>query len=149
MIRAVLDANALASGFAGARLPESTPGELIRRWQAGAFELVSSEPLLRELVTTLRQAYFRARLSPARQSRAAALVRYGATQIPLTVPVNGVATHPEDDMVLATAVSANVDYLVTGDERFRRQVPTYQGVRLVSPAEFLAILQEESEARSL
>jgi predicted nucleic acid-binding protein len=56
------------------------------------------------------------------------------------VTVAGVATHPEDDLVLATALSAGADYLVTGDRRFRTRVPHYQGVTLVSPAEFLAII---------
>jgi predicted nucleic acid-binding protein len=55
--------------------------------------------------------------------------------------VSGVATHPEDDLVLATAVSAGADYLVTGDIRFRTRVPSYQGISLVSPSEFLAIIQ--------
>jgi len=57
------------------------------------------------------------------------------------VIVSGIATHPEDDLVLATALSAGADYLVTGDRRFRTRVPHYQGITLISPAEFLAIIQ--------
>jgi predicted nucleic acid-binding protein len=58
---------------------------------------------------------------------------------PITVHVSGVATHPEDDLVLATAVSAEADYLVTGD-RHLLSLGQYQGVRIVTPRDFAAIL---------
>ena len=47
------------------------------------------------------------------------LVRYflenDAMLTPLTAEVHGVATHPEDDLILATALSGQANYLVTGD----------------------------------
>ena len=52
------------------------------------------------------------------------------------VEVSGVASHWQDDLILAAAVSGNADYLVTGDAEFRR-VGEYQGVKLRTPAEFL------------
>jgi len=58
----------------------------------------------------------------------------------IAVQVAGVATHPEDHLVLAAAISARVDYLVTSDRRFRTRVPRYEGIVLLSPAEFLTIL---------
>jgi predicted nucleic acid-binding protein len=51
---------------------------------------------------------------------------------------------PEDDPILATALSAHVDYLVTGDQRLRDRVPSFQGIPLVSPAAFLDVLNRES-----
>jgi predicted nucleic acid-binding protein len=57
--------------------------------------------------------------------------------------VAGVATHPEDDPILATALSARADYLVTGDLRLQRRVPTFQGIPLVLAADFLDILNRE------
>ena len=58
---------------------------------------------------------------------------------PLTVSVSHIATHPEDDLVLATALSGNAQFLVTGDYKLveRKQ---YQGLILVTVREFLAIL---------
>jgi predicted nucleic acid-binding protein len=47
-----------------------------------------------------------------------------------------VATHPEDDLVLATAISAKAEYLVSGDTKLQR-LGTYEGVKIVSPREFL------------
>jgi predicted nucleic acid-binding protein len=64
-----------------------------------------------------------------------------ATLTSLTIQVRGVATHPEDDLILSTALSGGADYLVTGDAPFRKQVPAYRGVTLISPRDFLALLQ--------
>jgi uncharacterized protein len=66
---------------------------------------------------------------------------------PITVSVSGVATHPEDDLVLAAAVSAKVDYLVTGDANLRK-VDRFQGVNILSPREFLFLLEQAETTSS-
>jgi len=63
---------------------------------------------------------------------------------PLTVEVTGVATHPEDDLILATAVAGEASYLVTGDRKLRA-VGAFQGVTILSPREFLARLAQAGE----
>jgi predicted nucleic acid-binding protein len=57
--------------------------------------------------------------------------------------VEGVATHPEDDLILATALSGQVDYLVTLDQQLLR-LGSYGGVQIVSPQAFLTILTTET-----
>ncbi len=51
----------------------------------------------------------------------------------------GVAADPDDDMVIATAISSDVDYLVTGDKGLL-DVGEQRGVQIVSPRRFLALL---------
>ncbi len=136
MSSAVLDTNVLASGFVGRYRLESTPGAIIRAWRSGAFQLIVSEILLIELRRTLAQPYFRQRLTDPEIADAFGLLQQEATRVSLTVTVVGVASHPEDDLVLATAASAQSDYLVTGDKRLQ-EVSVYQGVRLLSPRAFL------------
>jgi len=41
---------------------------------------------------------------------------------------------------MAIALSARADFLVTSDRRFRTRVPSYQGVTVLSPAEFVATI---------
>jgi putative PIN family toxin of toxin-antitoxin system len=136
-IRATVDANVLVVAPLSAASP---PGIIHDAWQAGRFELVISQHIIDEVERTHLKAYFQARLSNDQMTRLHYLLRYHATVVPITATVTGVATHPEDDLVLATAVSGGVDYLVTGDERFRARVPSYQAIELVNPARFLAIL---------
>lgn len=47
---------------------------------------------------------------------------------------------PEDDVVVATAVAARADYLVTGDRRHLLPLGSYQGIRVVTPRQFLDLL---------
>ena len=139
MTRATFDANVLASGTVGILRSTSTPGELVRRWWAGEFELVISTHLQGEVERTLLKPYFRRQTPVAVRDRLLAALRGLARLVPLTTWVQGVASHPEDDLVLATAVGARVDYLVTGDKQLQR-LGSYQGVVILSPRAFLEVL---------
>jgi predicted nucleic acid-binding protein len=61
--------------------------------------------------------------------------------------VRGVATHWQDDRVIATALAGSADYLVTGDKELLR-LKSYRTVRIVSPLEFLEILRVEDDSNS-
>jgi putative PIN family toxin of toxin-antitoxin system len=126
-------------------VPESATSPLIRAWRTEQFELVLSEHIVDEVQHTLAGPYFSRFLTATDQELAIAAFRRFATIVPITAVVEGVATHPEDDLVLATAVSGQVDYLVTLDQQLLR-LGTYQGVRIVSTREFLIILQAEGDA---
>jgi putative PIN family toxin of toxin-antitoxin system len=138
----VLDPNILASGVISSTGTVST---IMDVWRSGQFQVIVSAPILDELARTLQKPYFRRYLTDTQSSRFLKLLRKRVTVSPITVSVHGVATHPEDDVILATAVSAKVDYLVTGDSKLER-VGTYQGVAILSPRRFLeTITQEVSE----
>ncbi len=94
-----------------------------------------SERILLELERTLQTPYFRRRLSSQDIAEALTLLRDEATPTSITTHVTGVATHPEDDLILATAVSAQADYLITGDLQLQR-LGAYEGVTILSPALF-------------
>jgi uncharacterized protein len=145
VIRAVLDANALVSAF-----PASVGAlaELIDRWRAGQFALVVSEPILAEVERAWTKPYWSARFAPARVALVMALLRERAEITPITVHVHGVATHPEDDVVLAAAVSAQAGYLVTGDKgllglRRHRSVLILAPRDFLAPHDFLDVLEEQ------
>lgn len=140
MISAVLDTNVLVSGLIGEQKLASTPGELIRRWRVKSFELVISEHIISELADTLTDPYFVRRLSAEAVSDTLEALRLDATIQPVTVSVTGIATHPEDDMVIATALSAQCRYLVTGDKRLQDRA-AYRGTLFISPRQFLDFLE--------
>jgi putative PIN family toxin of toxin-antitoxin system len=141
VIRAVLDSNVLVSGFAGEDEASSIPGELIRRWRRDEFALTASHHILGEVSRTFAKPYFQRSLTLPQVTSAIRLLRSEAALTPITVSVARVATHPEDDLVLAAAVSAKVDYLVTGDTKLR-EVDRFQGVAILSPREFLTLLEQ-------
>jgi putative PIN family toxin of toxin-antitoxin system len=109
VIRAVLDTNVLASGFVEFAKPERAPAQLLRLWQEQRFALVVSAEILTELLNTLADSYFRRHLTAEQIDRAWLLLQEEAISTPLTSRISGVASHPEDDHVLATAVSAHAE----------------------------------------
>lgn len=129
----------IASGLVRFRLGTSPPSLILRHWVAGAFELAISETIIDEVARTLAKPYFQAHVEPELWAATITALRDEARNLTLSASVSGIATHPEDDVVLVVAVSAAADFLVTGDKQLQR-METYEGVRIVSPREFLAFL---------
>ena len=136
----VLDSNVLVSGSLRVLRPAGAPGQLLNMWAGNVFRLAISDHILVELTRTLSKPYFQERLSEAQVRRYIGLLRRQSIRTRITVEVHGVATHPEDDLVLATAVSAGAQYLATGDQKLQ-MLGVYQGVLLVSPRGLVEILE--------
>jgi putative PIN family toxin of toxin-antitoxin system len=146
VIRAVLDANTIVSGLARFRHGTSPPVVILRAWLDERFELWISDELIDEVTRTLAKRWFLQRVEPGVRQAVIAALANAAHRVSLTVAVTGVATHPEDDLVLAAAVSAGADYLVTGD-RGLQQLVRFRGVEIVSPRAFQAILEADAASR--
>lgn len=73
---------------------------------------------------------------------------YDAVEVvtPVSVPPV-VANDADDDHVVATAVAAEADFLVSGD-RDLLTIRAHAGIRIVNPAEALEILGETAPRRS-
>lgn len=140
----VLDANVIISGLISYGEPTTSPAHLLHRWINRKFSLHLSVPLLSEVIRTLESPYFRDRILLDRRTEFIALLRRESTFVSLTAQVSGRATHPEDDLILATVVSANAEYLVTGDRQLLK-LGEYEGVKIVSPADFLALLDQAAD----
>jgi uncharacterized protein len=141
MIRAVLDTNVLAS--AAIAHPGTTLATILDYVLANRFDLAISDYILVELRRTLARPYYASRITPAAAAQYVELLIALGRTVRVTESVSGVATHLEDDPILATALAARADYLVTGDLRLKRRVPSFQGIPLVLAAEFLDILNRE------
>jgi len=139
VIRAVLDTNVFVSGVLRFDTAQSPPGQILHHWLAGDVRVVTSAPLRREIERTLANSSFAARIPHAVGLRWLRSLDELAVPTEISLPVTGVATHPEDDLILATAGSAAVDYLVTGDRQLQR-LGVFEGAAIVSPGDFLDIL---------
>jgi putative PIN family toxin of toxin-antitoxin system len=100
---------------------------------------VLSEHILAEFERTLAKPWFVRELDHDRREGAIAFLRTVSDIVTPDPDVTGIATHPEDDLILATAVAGHADYLVTGDQQLLA-LGEFQGVRIVTPAAFLALL---------
>lgn len=138
MIRATYDTNTLASGASTVRGPVAF---VMNAWINDEVEMVTSEPLIDELSGTLEKHYFASRLTVEHRRSFISLVKERATIIPITTSIPKIATHPEDDIVLATAESGNVSYIVTGDHGLQN-LKQFKGIQIVNSQTFSTILRK-------
>jgi putative PIN family toxin of toxin-antitoxin system len=138
VIRAVLDTNVLISAIL---VPSGIPARILMAAFATVFSCFASEAIVGEVLTALGRGRVQRKyqLDPAFVSRVRVFPESRPVLVPVTDSVSGVATHPEDDLILATVLSARADYLVTGDRQLLA-LQSFQGVQIVSPRQFLAIL---------
>jgi predicted nucleic acid-binding protein len=54
-----------------------------------------------------------------------------------TERVTGATPDPGDEMVLECALAAEADYIVSGDKKHLLALQQFQGISIVSPADFL------------
>lgn len=82
----------------------------------------------------------KARVKPAEAGRTRAEVAVDCHVVPITALAKPVCRDPDDDAILATALAARADFLVTGDQDLLT-LGSYQGIPIVTPAECLARLR--------
>ena len=141
MLRAVLDANVLASALIR---PQGPPGQIVSLlFEEQAFDLIVSEAILAELRRCLAYPRVRKYLTATNEELDVWVTALGlvADIVKGEKLLNVVADDPGDDKYLAAAVNGNADYLVSGD-RHLLDIREYEGIRIVTPRRFLTILSE-------
>ena len=136
-MRAVIDTNVLISGL----LWNGAPHALMEYVREGALDFVISPALLAELSGTIGRAKFTAILVRSNTSHERVLteVRQLAEVIePLPLP-QPVCRDPDDDKVLALAVAAKADWIVSGDNDLLG-LKRYAGIVILPAAEALALI---------
>jgi putative PIN family toxin of toxin-antitoxin system len=134
-MRAVLDTNVVVSAL----IWGGTPFGLLEAATEGRVDLATSPALLAELAAVLRRPHLKSRLRRVRGSVEEALEFYAAFTVavtPVAVP-RAVPGDRDDDQVIAAAIAAGADIVVSGD-RHLLSLGVYETVRILSPAEALA-----------
>jgi uncharacterized protein len=130
-MRAVLDTNVLLAGL----FWRGPPYALLEQVRSGELAFISSLELLAELAEVLARPKFDAIVNRSNSSREHMLmqVRMLAEVIdppPLPQPV---CRDPDDDAVLALAIAAQVDLIVSGDEDLLSLI-SFEGIAILNPA---------------
>lgn len=130
-MRLVLDTNTALSAL----LWGGTPGRLIDAAEAGRIELVSSAALLAELQGVMAREKFARRLA-LRKLKVADLFDGYAALVMIVAPAAIAPTitrDPADDQVLAAALAAQADLIVSGDAHLL-DLKRFQGIAIVNAA---------------
>lgn len=132
-MKVVIDTNVLISGlfFGG------TPDKIIDALLLKKFDLVISTEILKEyqrVVDDLSEKYPQVEVKPLFHS--ITRLAHIAVAEPLAEQI---CSDPDDDKFIACAASSQADVIVTGDKALQ-DVKEYKGVRILSPADFMAAL---------
>ena len=136
-MRVVADTNSVVSGA----LWRGTPRQVLDSARAGRIRLFTSAVLLAELEDVLHRAKFARRLVDAGVTARSLVLGYAAlaTVVEPTATPQVIASDPDDDAVLACAVSARADVITSGDKHLLT-LGEYQGIRILTVIELLALL---------
>jgi uncharacterized protein len=135
-----VDTNLLVSGVIATGLPRRS----IDGARASEFELCTSEVLLAELLEVLSRAKFAARLAQAGLTPAGIvddLRRIAVVVQPVDTP-RVVPTDPDDDHVIAAAVTGAADLIASGDKRDLLPLGGFGGIPVITAREAVERLEE-------
>lgn len=113
MIRAVLDANVLVSAFISRR--GGAPDRIVRAWREGAFELILSPKLIAELGDVLDRPKFALQANEGRGRAYIAALTGDAVHVEDPRDPPRVSHDRGDDYLIALALAARADVIVSGD----------------------------------
>lgn len=138
-MRLVLDTNVVVSGL----LWGGAPAQLLDAAQVGEIELFTSRPLLAELSNILIRSKFAKAIAATGLPCGDLVLGYAElatvvepAQIALTI-----AKDPADDEVLACAIAAHADLIVSGDKHLHSLGGQYKGITIIRPAEATRMIE--------
>jgi uncharacterized protein len=133
-VKVVLDTNVLVSALLKR---DSVPGRLLQAVWEGTLDLVLSEPLLTELREVLDYPKIRKRLvaSAIDTEQFLELLPFFTIQVDLTGVKVPRPRDAADEMVLATFIAAEAEWLVSGDEDLLVLADQFP---ILSPSAFVA-----------
>ena len=134
-MKAVFDTNVLIAAF----LTEGICSGLLIRARKRAFNLVLCDDIIREFEGILKKKF---KLTSADIAEISAIVLEAASEILHKLdPIPNVCRDPNDDMIIACAIDAAADYIVTGDEDLLI-LKRHKNIVIVNPRNFEALFAD-------
>ena len=137
MIRVFLDANVY---FAGCVSPQGGSALVLQLARRGRIQVVASRLVLREADRNLRRKSHRRNVNAFRQFLNATELSIIPTPDDTMLAKYEAVIHPKDVPILAAAIEAKVDYLVTLDRKHFLTTAVRaraEGIKVLTPGEFL------------
>ena len=133
----VFDTNVMFSGLGW----RGTPYRCLELARAGVVEGMTCREVLDELAEKLET---KLRFSPAQITDTISDLLTFLRLVMIPNRLNVVTADPDDDKVVECAVVGDATYIVTGDRRHLLPLGSYQGITIVSAADFLALVTASS-----
>ena len=139
---AAADANVVVSRQIS---PAGPPAQVLIRWENGEFELLVADQILAEYERVLNYPHLARRhgMDAPAIGQLIADIRAASVVVTISGHLAVIADDPKDDKFLECAVAGGADVIVSGDKHLLR-LGSYRGIRVLSPADFLALLDAPS-----
>jgi uncharacterized protein len=140
-MRVVFDTNVIISRYLS---PAGVPAQLLRLWKRNAFTVVTSEPILEEYKAAMLYSHIQAlhRRNAEVVNRIIENFRKQSLFVTPSEEVTIIQDDPDDNKFLACALAGNAEHIISGDHHLL-DVQEYMGIRILSPAAFLRLLEKE------
>jgi len=128
-VKAVFDTNVFVAAF----VTEGICSKLLIRGRKRNFDLIACPFILKEFEQVLIKK-FSATRNEARDALRLISEALSSVVSP-SQTVHGICRDPDDDAILSCALSAEADYLVTGDADLL-ELETFKGIKIITPRDF-------------
>jgi len=134
MIKAVADTNVYISAILFGGKSE----EIRKLAREGEVELLISEPILAEIADVLKRKFnwFDWQISEVIRD-----IRSITTLITPAFTLSIIKEDEPDNRVLECAAEGKASYIVSGDEHHLQPLKEYEGIKILSPAQFLGLVK--------
>ena len=128
MLRLVIDTNVLIAALIRKNTP---PYLLYKAWREGVVELVTSRAQLDELGRLIGYPKLKRYFSPEEAQEMLTGIATYATYV-VDLPVVHHSSDPDDNMILATAITGRADYVVSGDKADMLALGTVENIPIIT-----------------
>lgn len=132
VVKTVVDTNVIVSGlhYGG------KPREILDLLRAGGVQLCISPFILQELRKVLGEDFG---WSNERVDEAVERLKAGAVLVEPQMKISAIKAKDDDNRILECALAAGARFIISGDRRHLLPLREYQGIKIVSPDEFLRL----------
>ncbi len=130
--RVVIDTNVLISGLTF----KGKPREILDLAWQGEIEVYISLFILEELGTSLKEDFG---WSQSEITNVLRRIRAKTILVHPKATISVIKEKKDDNRILECAAEAEADYLISGDKKHLFPLKRYQGIKRVSPADFLML----------
>jgi putative PIN family toxin of toxin-antitoxin system len=130
-VRAVFDTNILVAAF----VTEGICSKILIRGRKKQFPLIVCPVIFQEFERVLIKKFFATRNEARSALQIVSEAIHSVSVVRPSPLVKYVCRDPDDDAILACALEAGADYLVTGDVDLL-ELKTFKGIRIVTPRNF-------------
>jgi hypothetical protein len=137
MLKVVLDTNVIVSGL---NFQKSNPAKILKLMTSGEIANFTSRNILDETRRILANKFFWTR---GEAEAAEVWLKTFSKSVNPKSRISVIADDP-DNRILECAVEGQADFIISGDHHLTN-LENYQGIKIVDPATFLAIITKLNE----